>query len=101
MPINESLTSFFIDGVPATWTPSNGETAQTANVYIDAPDVINNIAGFDYQSGDRVITYSGADFDGIGEGESIVINSTTYRIIGEPLAVGDGEIKQARIGTYR
>lgn len=100
MAINESFASYFIDGTPATWTPSNGGSAQTTNVYLDSPDVINNLGGFDVQSTDRMMSYAASAFVGLFEGEAVTIAGVAYRVRGEPMAIDDGAVMQTKVGLW-
>lgn len=100
MAINESIDIFFVDGIPATWTPSFGGVQQTANVIVDAPDIINNLGGFDMHSTDRMMSYAATAFVGLFEGEAVAIGGVAYRVRGEPMAIGDGAVMQARLGLW-
>lgn len=100
MSINESLDSYFADGTPATWAPSTGGIAQTANVYFDAPDIINSLGDIQMQTGDKVMSYASSAFVGLCEGEAVTVAGVAYRVRSDPMAIGDGAVMQAKLGLY-
>ena len=78
----------------AVWSPSDGSTAQSANVDLRAPDetVLDGLG----LSTDYAIRYPASMLIGLVSGESLTVEGVTYRVR-EIQAIGDGSEKRATL----
>lgn len=101
MSFTEDLSLFFGDfDIAATWTPSNGDAAQTAQVFLDTEGLTLNVQGFDVMGDDITMIYKATDFVGLAVDDPIAIDGADYRVRRDPQKVEAGAFMVAALGTY-
>lgn len=96
----EDLSIYFAeDGVPASWTPSEGGSAQSATVLFDSLAGAGQFDGFASSKLSKRIVFQSVDFVGLDDGELITVAGTTYRVR-EVAEIDDGYMSEAKLGIF-
>lgn len=96
MAFAEDLSVFFSAAefaVEASFAPSAGGAAETANVLLDSPT--DEVFGGDVRSDEYKITFPASSLPSIRKGDRGVVNGVLFRVRENPRLLEDGKIKTA------